>query len=157
MSAVLAPPPHADRRDRLIGVATFAAGPFRHVEQVFRDVPGVLETTLGYTGGSTRWPSDARVASGRTGHAEAVRVEFDPGRVSYEELLDVFWRPHDPTRPRARGRSRHRSAIFVHSSEQQRAAAESLEAVAAATGRSVRTEIVRAPHFYRAAARLQLV
>jgi peptide-methionine (S)-S-oxide reductase len=113
-------------------------------------VPGVLETTVGYTGGAVPRPTYERVASGTTGHAEAVRVEFDPERVSYEELLDVFWRLHDPTRPRLGRRSRYRSAIFVHSPEQERAAQSALAALVARAERPVLTEIARAPLFYRA-------
>ena len=152
MSVALSHPPGADRRNRLIGVATFAGGSFWHVERAFRKVPGVIETTAGYTGGTVPNPGYERVATDATGHAEAVRVEFDPGRVSYEELLEVFWQLHDPTRPRL---SRRRSAIFVHSPEQERAAQESVAAHEAALGRTVLTEISRASLFYRAEERHQ--
>lgn len=155
MSVALARPSEVHRRDRLIGLATFAAGCFWGVEQAFRRTPGVLETTVGYTGGDLRNPSYERVATGTTGHVEAVRVEFDPSRTSYEALLEAFWELHDPTRPRLGRRSRYRSAIFVHSSEQERAAQESLEARAEASGRPVLTEIRRAPLFYRAEERHQ--
>lgn len=156
MTAVLARPPAADdRRARLIGVATFAAGCFWGVEQAFREIPGVIETTAGYTGGTLRNPTYERVATGRTGHVEAVRVEFDPARVSYEELLAVFWQLHDPTRSRLGRRSRYRSAIFVHSLEQERVAHAALEALSAAAGSPVLTEIRRAPLFYRAEERHQ--
>jgi peptide-methionine (S)-S-oxide reductase len=152
MSVALSRPPAGDRRNRLIGVATFAGGAFARVERAFRQVPGVLETTRGYTGGTVANPSYARVATGITGHAEAVRVEFDPARVSYEELLELFWGLHDPTRARRGRRSRFRSAIFVHSLEQERAAQEAIAAQAEALGRPVLTEICRAPLFYQAEA-----
>lgn len=155
MSTVLARPPRLPRRDRLIGVATFAAGCFWGVEEAFRALPGVLETTVGYTGGSVPRPSYERVATGETGHVEAVRVEFDPDRISYEELLERFWALHDPTTPRRGRRSRYRSAIFVHSPEQQQAARAALDARVEASGRPILTEIVRAPLFYRAEERHQ--
>ncbi|MGH3072416.1 MAG: peptide-methionine (S)-S-oxide reductase MsrA [Gaiellaceae bacterium] len=155
MSVTLARPPALDRRDRLIGVATFAAGCFWGVERAFRELPGVIETTVGYTGGADRGPTYERVATGTTGHVEAVRVEFDPSRVSYEELLERFWQLHDPTRSRLGRRSRYRSAIFVHSREQEQAARDALDALAAASDRPVLTEIRRAPLFYRAEERHQ--
>ena len=149
VSVAVSRPPAADRRNRLIGVATFAGGSSRRVERVFRAVPGVIETTRGYTGGTVANPSYARVATGITGHAEAVRVEFDPARVSYEELLELFWGLHDPTRPRLGRRSRFRSAIFVHSLEQERAAQEAVAAQEELLGRPLATEICRAPLFYQ--------
>jgi peptide-methionine (S)-S-oxide reductase len=155
MSSALASPPVAVRRNRLIGVATFGAGCFWGVEQAFRTIPGVLDTTVGYTGGTVQRPSYERVASGETGHVEAVRVEFDPERIAYEELLEVFWSLHDPTRPRVGPRSRYRSAIFVHSPEQERAAHAALASRTAASKHPVLTEIVRAPLFYRAGERHQ--
>jgi peptide-methionine (S)-S-oxide reductase len=155
MSAVLDRPRAADRRNRLIGVATFAAGCFWGVERAFREVPGVLETTAGYTGGTLRRPTYDRVATGTTGHVEAVRVEFDPARVSYEDLLELFLQLHDPTRPRLGRRSRYRSAIFVHSREQEQAAHAALEAQGAVVDRPILTEIRRAPLFYRAEERHQ--
>ena len=149
MSVALSRPPAAERRNRLIGVATFAGGSSRSVERAFRAVPGVLETTRGYTGGTVANPSHARVATGITGHAEVVRVEFDPARVSYEELLERFWSLHDPTQPRVGRTSRFRSAIFVHSLEQERAAQEALTAREELLGQPVVTEICRAPLFYQ--------
>ena len=154
MTSVLERPP-VDRRNRLIGVATFAAGCFWGVEQAFRGVPGVIETTAGYTGGTLRRPTYDQVATGTTGHVEAVRVEFDPARVSYEELLDIFLRLHDPTRPRLGRRSRYRSAIFVHSREQEQAAQAALDAQRAVVERPILTDIRRAPLFYRAEERHQ--
>ena len=141
--------------DRLIGLATFGAGCFWGVEKAFRSVPGVLEAEVGYTGGSVPNPSYWLVSSGVTGHAEAVRVEFDPGRVGYDELLDAFWNVHDPTRPRVGRRARYRSAIFTHSREQEEAARASLATRAAFSPQPVLTEIIRAPQFYRAEERHQ--
>lgn len=155
MSVVLSRPPAPDRRDRLIGVATFAAGCFWGLEQAFREVPGVIETTVGYTGGTLRKPTYERVATGTTGHVEAVRVEFDPARVSYDELLEIFLQLHDPTRPRLGRRSRYRSVIFVHSLEQEQGAQEALAAQSAAADRPILTEVRRAPLFYRAEERHQ--
>lgn len=149
MSVALSRPPAAELRNRLIGVATFAGGSFRTVERAFRAVPGVIETTRGYTGGTVANPSDARVATGTTGHAEAVRVEFDPARVSYDELLERFWELHDPTRLRIGSRSQLRSAIFVHSLEQERAAQAAAAAREELLGQPVATEICRAALFYQ--------
>jgi peptide-methionine (S)-S-oxide reductase len=107
-------------RNGSVGTATFAGGCFWQVEAALCGVPGVFTTSVGYPGGTKPFPSYEEVATGATGHAEAVQVEFDPQRVSYDELLEHFWRIHDPTR--ARGlvgrRSQYRSAIFAHSPEQ---------------------------------------
>lgn len=135
--------------------ATFAAGCFWGVEASFRRVPGVTATTVGYTGGSTPDPTYEDVCTDRTGHAEAVEVEFDPARVSYEQLLDVFWSSHDPTTLNRQGPdvgSQYRSEIFYHTPEQQ-AAAEASRQKLEASGkhrRPVVTEIRPAARFYPA-------
>ena len=135
--------------------ATFGAGCFWGVEATFRKVDGVVETVVGYTGGETAKPSYEEVCSGRTGHAEAVQLQFDPARVSYGELLDIFWDLHDPTTLNRQGPdvgTQYRSAIYVHDAEQEAAATASKERLQQ-TGRyrsPIVTEIVPASEFYRA-------
>ncbi len=112
--------------------ATFAGGCFWGVEQAFKHVPGVLSTTVGYTGGTTDHPTYADVCTETTHHAEAVLVVFNPSQVSYAELLDAFWSCHDPTTKDRQGPDvgdQYRSAIFTHSDEQARLAASSLKEV----------------------------
>lgn len=135
--------------------ATFAAGCFWGVEAAFRQIKGVSATTVGYIGGKTANPTYEQVCTDRTGHAEAVEVDYDPAQVSYEQLLKVFWENHDPTQLNRQGPdygSQYRSAIFFHTPEQQ-AAAEASKAALAQSGkyrRPVVTEIVAADAFYRA-------
>lgn len=108
--------------------ATFGAGCFWGVEVTFRNTKGVLDTSVGYSGGATNNPTYEQVCSDKTGHAEVVRVEFDPAIVSYEELLKVFWESHDPTELNRQGPdvgTQYRSAIFYHSQEQKEAAERS--------------------------------
>ena len=138
-----------------MATATFAAGCFWGVEAAFREVKGVRATEVGYTGGTTENPSYEDVCTGATGHAEAVRVDYDPARVSYEELLAVFWAIHDPTQRDRQGPdvgTQYRSAIFVHDAAQEEAARASREALET-SGRHARpvvTEIVPAGPFWRA-------
>jgi peptide-methionine (S)-S-oxide reductase len=135
--------------------ATFAAGCFWSPEETFRKVAGVTDTAVGYAGGHTDNPTYEEVCTGRTGHAEAVEVTYDPARVSYEDLLKVFWAIHDPTTANRQGPdvgTQYRSAIFVHD-EAQRAAAEATrdaEQRARHDGRKIVTEIVSAGPFWRA-------
>ena len=138
-----------------MATATFAAGCFWGVEAAFDKVPGVTSTCAGYTGGSLPDPSYEDVCTGRTGHAEAVRVEFDPERVSYEALLDLFWTVHDPTTRDRQGPdvgAQYRSAIFFNSAEQEAAARASLAAQDASgqSGRPIVTELTPAQEFYMA-------
>jgi peptide-methionine (S)-S-oxide reductase len=135
--------------------ATFAAGCFWGVEAAFRQIPGVVATRVGYTGGHTDDPTYERVCSHTTGHAEAVEVTFDPERVSYEQLLNVFWTRHNPTTKNRQGLDigdQYRSAIFFHSPEQQEAAERTKEAEQAKLHwpKKIVTEIVPAPEFYEA-------
>jgi peptide-methionine (S)-S-oxide reductase len=135
--------------------ATFGAGCFWGVETAFRRVPGVLDTAAGYMGGTSDSPTYHDVCTGTTGHAEVVEVIFDPARVSYERLLDVFFTIHDPTTPGRQGvdiGTQYRSAIFHHTVE-QKAAAESFRERMDTSGRFRRpvvTEIVPAQTFWRA-------
>ena len=135
--------------------ATFAAGCFWGVESAFRKVPGVVSATVGYTGGSHENPTYEDVCTGRTGHAEAVQLEYDPSTVTYEELLDVFWNIHDPTTPNRQGPdvgSQYRSAIFSHDDEQEAAAIASKEKLdgSGRLPKPIVTEIAPASTFYRA-------
>jgi peptide-methionine (S)-S-oxide reductase len=135
--------------------ATFAAGCFWGVEADFRKVPGVNSVTVGYTGGTMENPGYEDVCTGRTGHAESVEIIYDPAKVSYNGLLEVFWNIHDPTTPDRQGPdtgSQYRSAVFYHS-EEQRAAAEDSKEKLGRSGRfkgSIVTEISPATRFYPA-------
>jgi peptide-methionine (S)-S-oxide reductase len=136
-------------------VAEFALGCFWGEEQKFWQTPGVVSTSVGYEGGYTPNPTYEEVCTGLTGHAETVRVVFDPAKVSYRELLKVFWESHDPTQGMRQGNdigTQYRSVIFYHSPEQRAAAEESLVAyskrLADAGYGSVTTEIVPAGEFY---------
>ena len=135
--------------------ATFGAGCFWGVEETFRKIPGVLSTAVGYTGGTLENPTYKDVCTDRTGHAEVVQVEYDPSKVSYEQLLDVFWANHNPTTLNSQGPDhgrQYRSAIFYHTPHQQATATASL-AKQQSSGRFHRpivTEITPAAMFYRA-------
>lgn len=135
--------------------ATFAAGCFWGVEATFRQIPGMISTRVGYTGGDFANPTYKDVCTDRTGHAEAVEVEFDPSKVSYEQLLTVFWENHDPTQLNRQGPDygkQYRSAIFFHSPEQEQAARTSKEKLQASGNfhRPIVTQIVPAVTFYEA-------
>lgn len=135
--------------------ATFAAGCFWGVEQTFSEIDGVTETSVGYTGGTVEDPSYELVCSGQTGHAEAVEVDFDPAKVSYDQLLEVFFDIHDPTTLNRQGPdigSQYRSAIFFHDPEQEAAAREAKQRLQQ-SGRfnnDVVTEISPAGAYYMA-------
>ena len=135
--------------------AFFGAGCFWGVEQAFCQVDGVVETSVGYAGGRTDNPSYRDVCTGTTGHAEVVRVVFDPSRVSYEDLLEVFWSVHDPTQVNRQGPdvgSQYRSIILTTGAEQERAAREAKASIEARRTypSPVATEIVEASRFWRA-------
>ena len=135
--------------------ATFGAGCFWHVEHIFANTKGVTSTAVGYTGGRVEDPTYEEVCTDRTGHAEAVQVEYDPDQVSYDDLLGVFWSNHDPTTLNRQGPDigiQYRSAVFCHSDEQRLAAEKSRDALAR-SGRyrgPIVTEIVPVAPFYRA-------
>jgi peptide-methionine (S)-S-oxide reductase len=136
--------------------ATFGAGCFWGVEAEFRQLPkGVVSTAVGYEGGSMTNPTYRDVCTDRTGHAEAVEVEYDPEEISYEDLLKVFWENHDPTTLNRQGPDvgkQYRSVIFYHTPEQQAAALASKEKLekSGKYRRPIVTEIVPATTFYRA-------
>lgn len=133
--------------------AIFAAGCFWGVEETFRQIDGVTSTAVGYTGGSLPNPTYHDVCTDATGHAEAVLVEFDPAKVSYEQLLEVFWSTHDPTTLNRQGPdvgTQYRSAIFFHSPEQESAAKASKERAQSRLSRPIVTQILPALPFYRA-------
>ncbi|MBI4430310.1 MAG: peptide-methionine (S)-S-oxide reductase MsrA [Candidatus Omnitrophica bacterium] len=135
--------------------AVFAAGCFWGVEKIFAKLPGVVSTQVGYTGGHTKNPTYEQVCSGRTGHAEAVEVAYDPSKISYGRLLVTFWQYHDPTMKNRQGPdigSQYRSAIFYFDNE-QRIQAEKSKGLLEASGiyrNSIVTEIVPAVTFYSA-------
>jgi peptide-methionine (S)-S-oxide reductase len=136
-------------------IATFGAGCFWGVEANFRRVPGVIDAVSGYSGGHTENPSYREVCTDTTGHAEVVQVTFDPAKVSYEQLLDAFWKMHDPTQVNRQGPDfgkQYRTAIFFHSPEQETAARKAKQALEA-SGRfrhSIATEITPAGTFWPA-------
>ncbi|MCE9546512.1 MAG: peptide-methionine (S)-S-oxide reductase MsrA [Planctomycetia bacterium] len=138
-----------------MATATFAAGCFWGVEAAFRQLTGVTDTQVGYSGGATASPSYENVCTGQTGHAEVVRVEFDPEKISYQDLLEVYFATHDPTTLNRQGPdvgTQYRSAVFYHTPEQQ-AAAEAAKQRLSSSGRLCRpvvTEITPAGEFYRA-------
>jgi peptide-methionine (S)-S-oxide reductase len=135
--------------------ATFGAGCFWGVEATFRQVKGVTSATVGYAGGTTENPTYEDVCTHETGHAEVVQVEFDPAQVSYEKLLEVFWRNHDPTTRDRQGPdvgNQYRSVVFYHTLEQQRAAEEFKSKLDQDNhfSRPIVTQIEPASAFYRA-------
>ena len=135
--------------------ATFGAGCFWGVEEAFRNISGVVGTSVGYSGGSVPKPTYERVCTDTTGHAEAVEVEYDPEKVSYDQLLDVFWTIHDPTTPNRQGPdvgSQYRSAIYYHDDEQKAQAEASRQKFATNRRfpRPIVTEITPASTFWPA-------
>ena len=133
--------------------ATFGAGCFWGVEAAFRELDGVLDVTVGYTGGTTPDPTYEQVCGGATGHAEAVEVIFDPAIVSYRQLLDTFWHIHNPTTLNRQGwdlGSQYRSAVFFHDPEQQSLAHATLASEQESLVKPIVTEIVPATIFHRA-------
>ena len=138
-----------------MATATFAAGCFWGVEQRFAALPGVTSTEVGYTGGTTPQPSYEQVCSHTTGHAEAVRLEYDPQRISYEELLAAFFGMHDPTQLNRQGPDvgdQYRSAVFFPTSEQEKAARSAVEQLteSGVFKRPIVTQIATVPEWWRA-------
>ena len=136
-------------------IAMFGAGCFWGVEATFQRVPGVIDTAVGYSGGDMPSPTYKDVCTDETGHAEVVQVTFDPAKVSYEQLLDIFWQAHDPTQANRQGPdfgTQYRTAIFFHSPEQEAAAKKSRAALDASGKfkRPIATEITQASTFYPA-------
>ena len=141
----------------MVEKATFAAGCFWGVEDVFMPLPGVISTRVGYTGGRTENPTYQSVCRHATGHAEAVEITFDPEQIPFEKLLDIFWECHDPTQLNRQGPDigdQYRSAVFYHSEEQHKAAEESLARLDSSgrLRRRIVTEIVPASTFWEAEA-----
>ncbi len=133
--------------------ATFAAGCFWGVEAAFRQVKGVISTRVGYAGGTMKSPSYEDVCTDETGHAEAVEVAFDPKKVSYEDLLKVFWANHNPTQLNKQGPdvgTQYRSAIFCHNEKQKQAALKSMKGEQKKYKNRIVTEIKKASEFYQA-------
>jgi peptide-methionine (S)-S-oxide reductase len=135
--------------------ATFAAGCFWGVEAAFRQLPGVSSTRVGYLGGNVTNPTYKDVCTDTTGHAEAVEVEYDPAKLSYDKLLEVFWENHDPTQLNRQGPDfgkQYRSAIFFHDAEQEASAKASKEALEKSHrySKPIVTQIVPAVTFYEA-------
>jgi peptide-methionine (S)-S-oxide reductase len=143
-SASVSAQPAQEGEAGMHGVATFAGGCFWCMEAPFDKLEGVISTTAGYAGGPEKDPTYQQVAGGRTGHAEVVQVVYDPARVSYETLLEVFWRNIDPfavDRQFCDAGPQYRSAIFYHDEAQRIAAAASLEEVSARFGRPIATQL----------------
>ena len=134
-------------------VATLAGGCFWGVEELIRKMPGVIDTTVGYTGGTLANPRYEDVKTGRTGHAESIQIEFDPSKITFEQILEFFFKLHDPTTANRQGNdigTQYRSAIFFHD-DAQRATAERVKEQVNASGkwpRPIVTEIVPASDFW---------
>lgn len=143
----------AEEKEDGMEKAVFAAGCFWGVESIFQQIDGVIDTTVGYTGGTTESPTYREVCGKNTGHAEAIEIVYDPSKVAYETLLDVFWRAHDPTTLNRQGPdvgSQYRSAVFYYTPE-QKAAAEKVKADAQKKWKKpIVTEITAGGVFYSA-------
>ena len=133
--------------------ATLAGGCFWGVEELVRKLPGVVDTTVGYAGGTLDNPRYEDVKTGRTGHAESLEIVFDPAKISYGDILDFFFRLHDPTTPNRQGNdigTQYRSAIFVHDDGQREAAKKAIERAQQKWPRPITTEIVDYTKFWPA-------
>ena len=133
--------------------ATLAGGCFWGVEELFRKLPGVIDTMVGYTGGTLAKPRYEDVKTGRTGHAESLEIEFDPAKISYDEILDYFFRLHDPTTVNQQGNDRgtqYRSAIFFHDDKQREAAERAKTRAQEKWSKPIVTQVVPATEFWPA-------
>jgi methionine-S-sulfoxide reductase len=133
--------------------ATLAGGCFWGVEELVRKLPGVVDTTVGYAGGTLDKPRYEDVKKGRTGHAESLQIEFDPSKISYDEILDFFFRLHDPTTANRQGNdigTQYRSAIFYHDDAQRDAAKRAIDRAQPKWPRPIVTEVVPFTNFYEA-------
>lgn len=142
-------------RNENMELATFGAGCFWGVEATFRRLPGVTATMVGYTGGELAQPTYQQVCTDRTGHAEAVQIEFDPQQISYEKLLDVFFANHDPTQLNRQGPdfgSQYRSAVFYHNDAQRQSAESTIARFEQSSriGRPIVTQVIPASPFWKA-------
>ncbi len=133
--------------------ATLAGGCFWGVEELLRKLPGVVDTTVGYAGGTSKNPRYEDVKTGRTGHAESLQIVFDPSKISYDAILDDFFRLHDPTTPNRQGNdlgTQYRSAIFYHDDQQREAAQRAVERAQQNWPRPITTQIVPYTEFWEA-------
>jgi methionine-S-sulfoxide reductase len=133
--------------------ATLAGGCFWGVEELVRKLPGVVDTTVGYAGGTLDNPRYEDVKTGRTGHAESLEIVFDPSKISYDDILDFFFRLHDPTTPNRQGNdigTQYRSAIFAHDEKQREAAKKAIERAQQKWPRPITTEVVDYTKFWPA-------
>ena len=138
--------------------ATLGGGCFWCLEAVYEELEGVVDVESGYAGGRVPRPTYEQVCGGATGHAEVVRIEFDPGVISFREILEVFFVIHDPTQSNRQGDdvgTQYRSAIFIHSDEQRRVAAEVIDELKSHVTGQVVTEVMPVPDYYRAETRHQ--
>ena len=136
-----------------MAIATFGAGCFWHVQAAFDKVKGVAKTIVGYTGGHMNNPSYEDVCTDETGHAEVVQVEYDEKKISYEDLLKIFWKIHNPTTPNRQGPdvgTQYRSVIFYNNTKQKKAALDSMKEEQKKHTNKIVTEIIAAPTFYKA-------
>lgn len=134
-------------------IATFAAGCFWGIQLTFSETKGVISTVVGYIGGKIKNPTYEQVCLDRTGHAEAVQITFDSSKISYKQLLDIFWEAHDPTTMNRQGPdvgTQYRSSIFYHNEEQKKEALESKREWQKKLGNKIVTKIIKADEFYLA-------
>jgi peptide-methionine (S)-S-oxide reductase len=144
---------YAEKKETKMEKAVFAAGCFWGVESIFQQIDGVVDTTVGYTGGKTEDPTYQEVCYKNTGHAEAIEIIYDPSKVTYETLLDIFWRAHDPTTLNRQGPdvgSQYRSAVFYYTPEQKTAAEKGKTAAQKKWDKPIVTEITAGGVFYSA-------